>query len=197
VDAQPAGWAAPQLLVRGRISAASGLRMAGQNIMTVDTQKDKLKQREESPDFFCLVSDAFRIFARRSSMVLGSAWAFASAILIIVIWALTGPAFHYSNTWQLIINTGTTIVTFLMVFLIQNTQNRDAKAVHLKLDEVIRALKGARNQLIDLEKLSDEDLTSLEKQFERFRKKAEGNGNNAGGTRRANRAERASRGKST
>jgi low affinity Fe/Cu permease len=197
VDAQPAGWAAPQLLVRGRISAASGLRMAGQNIMTVDTQKDKLKQRKESPDFFCLVSDAFRIFARRSSMVLGSAWAFASAILIIVIWALTGPAFHYSNTWQLIINTGTTIVTFLMVFLIQNTQNRDAKAVHLKLDEVIRALKGARNQLIDLEKLSDEDLTSLEKQFERFRKKAEGNGNNAGGTRRANRAERASRGKST
>ena len=73
--------------------------------------------------------------------------------------------FHYSDTWQLIINTGTTIVTFLMVFLIQNTQNRDAKAVHLKLDELIRALKGARNELIDLEKLTDEDLTSLEKQF--------------------------------
>jgi low affinity Fe/Cu permease len=165
--------------------------------MTVDTQKKKVKRQEESRDFFCVVSDAFRIFARRSSMVLGSAWAFASAILIIVFWGLTGPAFRYSNTWQLIINTGTTIVTFLMVFLIQNTQNRDAKAVHLKLDEVIRALKGARNQLIDLEKLSDEDLTSLEKQFERFRKKAERNGNNAGGTRRANRAERAFRGKST
>jgi low affinity Fe/Cu permease len=174
-----------------------GLRLADYNIMAIATQKEKLKQREESRDFFCLVSDAFRIFARRSSMVLGSAWAFASAILIIIIWALTGPTFHYSNTWQLIINTGTTIVTFLMVFLIQNTQNRDAKAAHLKLDEVIRALKGARNQLIDLEKLSDEDLTSLEKQFERFRKKAERNGNNAGGTRRANRAERASRGKST
>ena len=149
--------------------------------MTVDTQKEKAKQQEESRDFFCVVSDAFRLFARRSSMVLGSAWAFASAILIIVIWGLTGPTFHYSDTWQLIINTGTTIVTFLMVFLIQNTQNRDAKAAHLKLDEVIRALKGARNELIDLEKLADEDLTSLEKQFERVRKKAERNGNNARG----------------
>ena len=144
------------------------------------TQKEKAKLREESGDFFCVVSDAFRIFARRSSMVLGSAWAFASAILIIVVWGLTGPAFHYSNTWQLIINTGTTIVTFLMVFLIQNTQNRDAKAAHLKLDEVIRALKGARNELVDLEKLSDEDLTSLEKQFQGVRKKAERDGNNPG-----------------
>jgi low affinity Fe/Cu permease len=125
-------------------------------------------------------------------MVLGSAWAFASAILIILIWALTGPMFHYSNTWQLIINTGTTIVTFLMVFLIQNTQNRDAKAAHLKLDEIIRALKGARNQLIDLEKLSDEDLTAVEKQFEQVRKTAERNGSNLGGMRRVNRAERAS-----
>ena len=158
------------------------------------TQKEKAKLREESRDFFCVASDAFRIFARRSSIVLGSAWAFASAILIIVIWALTGPMFHYSNTWQLIINTGTTIVTFLMVFLIQNTQNRDAKAAHLKLDEIIRALKGARNQLIDLEKLSDEDLTGLEKEFERLRKKAAGNGSNAA-VRRVNRAERASTGK--
>jgi low affinity Fe/Cu permease len=141
------------------------------------TQKKKLKQQEESKNFFCVVSDAFRIFARRSSRVLGSAWAFAGAIVIIVVWGVTGPAFHYSNTWQLIINTGTTIVTFLMVFLIQNTQNRDAKAAHLKLDEIIRALEGARNELIDLEKLADEDLASLEKQFERVRKKAERNGN--------------------
>jgi low affinity Fe/Cu permease len=162
--------------------------------MKMETQKEKLKEQEESRDFFCVVSDAFRLFARRASMVLGSAWAFGIAILIIVIWGLTGPAFHYSNTWQLIINTGTTIVTFLMVFLIQNTQNRDAKAAHLKLDEIIRALKGARNELIDLEKLSDEDLTSLEKQFERVRKKAERNGNNAG-TRRGNHVERASKGK--
>ena len=137
-------------------------------------QKEKLKEQNESRDFFCIASDAFRIFATRSSTVLGSAWTFGIAILVIVIWGLTGPAFHYSNTWQLIINTGTTIVTFLMVFLIQNTQNRDAKAAHLKLDEIIRALKGARNELIDLEKLADEDLTSLEKQFERVRKKADG-----------------------
>lgn len=136
------------------------------------TQKKKLNQ-----SLFCVVSDVFRIFARRSSRVLGSAWVFAGAIIIIVVWALTGPMFHYSNTWQLIINTGTTIVTFLMVFLIQNTQNRDAKAAHLKLDEIIRALQGARNELIDLEKLADEDLTSLEKQFERVRKEAERNGN--------------------
>ena len=165
------------------------------HIMAMETQKEKLKQQEQSRDFFCVVSDAFRLFARRSSMVLGSAWAFGIAILIIVIWGVTGPAFHYSNTWQLIINTGTTIVTFLMVFLIQNTQNRDAKAAHLKLDEIIRALKGARNELIDLEKLADEDLTSLEKQFERVRKKAERKGNNTGGKIRANRAERTSNGK--
>ena len=126
-------------------------------IVAMKTQKKKLKQQEESKNFFCVVSDAFRIFARRSSRVLGSAWAFAGAIVIIVVWGLTGPMFYYSDTWQLIINTGTTIVTFLMVFLIQNTQNRDAKAAHLKLDEIIRALEGAENELIDLEKLADED----------------------------------------
>jgi low affinity Fe/Cu permease len=144
-------------------------------MITMEMQKEKRKPQQESRDFFCVVSDAFRLFARRSSMVLGSAWAFTTAILIILIWALTGPMFHYSDTWQLIINTGTTIVTFLMVFLIQNTQNRDAKAVHLKLDELIRALKNARNELIDLEKLRDEDLASLEKQFERVRKNADPN----------------------
>jgi low affinity Fe/Cu permease len=144
----------------------------------METQKAKLNEHEESRDFFCVVSDAFRIFARRSSRVLGSAWAFAGAILILIVWGLTGPMFHYSDTWQLIINTGTTIVTFLMVFLIQNTQNRDAKAIQLKLDELIRALKGARNQLVDVENRSDEDLTSLQKQFERVRKKAERDGNN-------------------
>jgi low affinity Fe/Cu permease len=156
-------------------------------------QKETLKPQEKSRDFFCVASDGFRFFAKRSSEMLGSAWAFAAAILIILIWGLTGPMFHYSDTWQLIINTGTTIVTFLMVFLIQNTQNRDAKAVHLKLDELIRALKGARNELIDLETLTDEDLTRLEKQFSRVRKKAERNGNNPGGKARANRAERASK----
>src|SRR2546421_10936264 len=145
--------------------------------MARESQEQKLKEQESSGDFFCVVSDAFRVFARRSSTILGSAWAFAVAILIIVVWGITGPTFHYSDTWQLIINTGTTIVTFLMVFLIQNTQNRDAKAVHLKLDEVIRALKGARNELVDLENLSDEDLAKLEQQFQRVRKKAERDGN--------------------
>ena len=174
--AQAAGCEAPQFFV-STYKRGLGLGWVPAIInRTMKTQKEKAKQREESRDFFCVASDAFRIFARRSSTVLGSAWAFGIAILVIVIWGLTGPAFHYSNTWQLIINTGTTIVTFLMVFLIQNTQNRDAKAAHLKLDEIIRALEGARNELIDLEKLADEDLTSLEKQFERVRKKAERNG---------------------
>src|SRR5438046_304505 len=159
------------------------------------TQKEELKEHERERDFFCVVRDVFRVFARRSSVILGSAWAFVVAVLIIVVWGLTGPAFHFSDTWQLIINTGTTIVTFLMVFLIQNTQNRDAKAAHLKLDEVIRALKGARNELVDLEKLSDEALTGLEKQFERVRKKAERDGNNLTALSQANRAERASGGK--
>src|SRR6058998_3398497 len=144
--------------------------------MAMKTQKEKLKEQEESRDFFCVVSDAFRIFARHASMVLGSAWTFASAILIIIIWGLTGPMFRYSDTWQLIINTGTTIVTFLMVFLIQNTQNRDAKAAHLKLDELIRAVKDARNELVDLEDLSDEELQKLEEQFKTIRKRAENDG---------------------
>jgi low affinity Fe/Cu permease len=147
--------------------------------MAMETQTKRLKEEERSGKFFCAVQDAFRVFARRSSMVLGSPWAFAAAILVILVWALTGPMFHFSDTWQLIINTGTTIVTFLMVFLIQNTQNRDAKAVHLKLDEIIRALENARDELVDLEKLSDEDLKQLEKQFERVRQKAEHNGNHA------------------
>src|SRR3984893_18059389 len=141
--------------------------------MRMETQIERLKEQEASRSFFCVVTDAFRVFARKSSAVLGSPWAFAAAILIILVWALTGPTFHYSDTWQLIINTGTTIVTFLMVFLIQNTQNRDAKAMHLKLDEIIRALRDARNELVDLEELSDEDLNKLEKQFQALRKKAE------------------------
>ena len=95
------------------------------------------------------------------------------AVSVIVIWGLTGRIFHYSDTWQLIINTGTTIVTFLMVFLIQNTQNRDSKAIQLKLDEIIRSLSGARNRLMDLETLSDEDLQKFQDEFERLRKRSE------------------------
>jgi low affinity Fe/Cu permease len=142
------------------------------------TQTEELKEHEKERDFFCVIRDAFRVFARRSSAILGSAWAFVGAVLIIAVWGLTGPTFHFSDTWQLIINTGTTIVTFLMVFLIQNTQNRDAKAMHLKLDELIRALGKARNEMVDLEDLSDEELRKLEEQFQRVRTKAEHHGQN-------------------
>src|SRR6266403_3532251 len=137
------------------------------------TQAEELKEHEQERDFFCVISDAFRVFARRSAMMLGSAWAFAGAVFVIFVWLVTGPTFHFSDTWQLIINTATTIITFLMVFLIQNTQNRDAKAMHLKLDEIIRALKKARNELVDLEDLSDEELHKLEEQFRKMRKRAE------------------------
>jgi len=140
------------------------------------TQREELKGHKQERDFFCVVRDAFRVFAHRSSVMLGSAWAFTGAVLVILVWILTGPTFHFSDTWQLIINTATTVITFLMVFLIQNTQNRDAKAMHLKLDELIRALKGARNQLVDLEDLSDEELKNLEKQFQGMRKRAENDG---------------------
>jgi low affinity Fe/Cu permease len=131
------------------------------------------KENEQKRDFFCTVRDAFRCFAQRASVLLGSAWAFCGAVLVIVVWLVTGPTFHFSDTWQLIINTATTVVTFLMVFMIQNTQNRDAKAMHLKLDELIRAVTGARNQLVDLENLSDDDLKKLELQFKTLRKQAE------------------------
>lgn len=137
------------------------------------TQITELKEHEREHDFFCVVKDAFRVFAHRSSVMLGSAWAFTGAVLVILIWLLTGPIFNFSDTWQLIINTATTIITFLMVFLIQNTQNRDAKAMHLKLDELIRAVKDARNELVDLEELSDEELKKLEEQFRRMRTRAE------------------------
>jgi low affinity Fe/Cu permease len=118
-------------------------------------------------------SDRFGKFAARSSHYLGSRWAFVAAIGVIVAWALTGPIFHYSDTWQLIINTGTTIVTFLMVFLIQNTQNRDARAIHLKLNELIHAVDKAKNKMIDVEKLSDLELDELAKTYEKIRTSAE------------------------
>ena len=112
---------------------------------------------------------SFRKVAHAASATVGSSWAFAVAALIVIAWAATGPAFHYSNTWQLVINTGTTIVTFLMVFLIQNTQNREARVTQLKLDELIRAVAGARNSLVDMEHMSDEELTKLQSEFESLR----------------------------
>jgi len=116
---------------------------------------------------------AFGKFAASSSQYLGSKWAFILAIAIIVVWALTGPIFRYSDTWQLIINTGTTIVTFLMVFLIQNTQNRDARAIHLKLNELIHAVDKAKNQMIDVESLSDLEIDELTKAYGTLRMTAQ------------------------
>ena len=119
--------------------------------------------------------DIFRKFAHHTSVLVGSPWAFIAAVMVIVLWAVTGPLFGFSDTWQLVINTGTTIVTFLMVFLIQNTQNRDAKAIHLKLDELLRAVQGARTGLIDLEDLPDEELEHLQQWFQRLRVREEQN----------------------
>ena len=118
------------------------------------------------------MKELFRRFAQVTSQAVGSSWAFLLAVLVILIWAATGPMFHYSDTWQLVINTGTTIITFLMVFLIQNTQNRDAKAIHLKLDELLKGVKGARTHLVSLEQLSDDELDQLQKEFERLHRKA-------------------------
>jgi low affinity Fe/Cu permease len=122
------------------------------------------------------VSELFRKFSHRVSAMVGSPWAFIIAAAVIVVWAVSGPLFHFSDTWQLVINTGTTIVTFLMVFLIQNTQNRDARAMHLKLDELLKGVHGARTSLVDLEDSSDEELEKLQKAFELLREKEGGPG---------------------
>ena len=114
----------------------------------------------------------FRFCAEWIAQAVGSSWAFVLAMLVIVAWLVTGPFFHYSDTWQLVINTATTIITFLMVFLIQNTQNRDTKAIHLKLDELFRGVRGARTSLVSLERLSDEELDQLQHEFERLRARA-------------------------
>ena len=114
-------------------------------------------------------SDWFGRFSAKCSSLMGSRWAFLTAMLLLIAWVVTGPYYRYSDTWQLIINTGTNIITFIMVFLIQNTQNRDAKAINLKLTEVIRSLGEAHNDLIDVEKLSDEELDQLAHRYERIR----------------------------
>jgi low affinity Fe/Cu permease len=114
----------------------------------------------------------FPSFARATATAAASPAAFVLAVLVIVIWAASGPMFGYSDTWQLVINTGTTIVTFLMVFLIQNTQNRDTQALQIKLDELIRATKGARNLLLDLENMDDDQIARLREVYERLASKA-------------------------
>lgn len=113
--------------------------------------------------------DSFRRFANTTSKALGTPLAFALAVLVIVVWAVTGPLFHYSDSWQLVINTGTTVVTFLMVFLIQATQNRDATALHLKMDELIRSTREARNTFAALENASEEELKDFQDEFKKLR----------------------------
>ncbi len=118
------------------------------------------------------MNNIFYRIARFTSQIAGSPWAFMGACFVIIIWIFSGPWFHFSDTWQLVVNTATTIITFLMVFLLQNSQNRDTKVIQLKLDELIRAVRGARNRLVNLESLSDEELKELEKQFIELREKS-------------------------
>jgi low affinity Fe/Cu permease len=118
------------------------------------------------------LNERFHGFAQKTATAMGSAWAFLSAFLVILCWGALGPLFHFSDSWQLVINTGTTIITFLMVFLIQNTQNRDSQAIHVKLDELIRALHGAQNTLLDLDNLSDEELDRLHDKYVKLAERA-------------------------
>jgi low affinity Fe/Cu permease len=115
----------------------------------------------------------FRKFATTVSEKVGAPWAFILAISVIAAWAITGPLFNFSDTWQLMINTSTTIVTFLMVFVIQNTQNRDAKATQIKLDELIKSIRGARDTMVDVEELTDEELEKLQEQFRKMHKRSQ------------------------
>ena len=114
------------------------------------------------------MNDLFRIVAKKASLLVGSAFVFILAFLLVVIWLITGPFFHYSDTWQLIINTATTVITFLVVFLIQNTQNREMQILQLKLDELIRSHEPAQNSCIDLEKLSDDQIRQLEERYKKL-----------------------------
>jgi low affinity Fe/Cu permease len=115
--------------------------------------------------------EAFRHFATRTADWVGSPIAFILGLTLIVLWGVTGPVFGYSDSWQLVINTGTTIITFLMVFLIQSTQNRDARAIHLKLDELIRGVHGARTAMVALENSTDEELAQFQDEFERLHRR--------------------------
>jgi len=115
----------------------------------------------------------FDKFSTKATKITGSVWAFIIALIVIIVWGVTGPIFHYSDTWQLVINTGTTIITFLMVFIIQQTQNKDTTAVHLKLNELIASNKYASNRLVDSEDLTDEELQVLKKFYVRLSNLAE------------------------
>jgi low affinity Fe/Cu permease len=115
----------------------------------------------------------FHVFATLAANMVGSKWAFLAALLIIALWLVSGPYFHYSDTWQLIINTGTTVVTFLVVFLIQNTQNRDARSIQLKIDEIIKSFYQAHNVMIDIEHLSDNEVQKLADKYQKVREECD------------------------
>ncbi len=110
----------------------------------------------------------FRLIAERTAYLVGTPWAFSAAVIVIVAWGASGPLFGWSNTWQLVVNTGTTIITFLIVFLIQNTQNREARIMRLKLDELLRGVQGARTGFVSLDKMTDAELDEIESEFERL-----------------------------
>jgi low affinity Fe/Cu permease len=118
------------------------------------------------------VTESFNKLARHTAVAVGKPKSFFFAVVVILAWGISGPLFHFSDTWQLVINTSTTIVTFLMVFLIQNTQNHDAQAIHLKLDELLRATHAARNRLVDLENTTDAELNDLQDEFRKLREVA-------------------------
>lgn len=122
------------------------------------------------------LNDSFRKISVSAANFLGSPWTFIANVFLILVWLAVGPVYHYSDTWQLLVNTLTTVFTYLAVFLIQNTQNRDAKAVHLKLDELITSMEGARNRLVNLEDLTDEELNDLQKQFQGLHERAKRGG---------------------
>jgi low affinity Fe/Cu permease len=118
------------------------------------------------------MNNVFRKFSVFAANALGSSWMFITNVILLAIWLAAGPFFHYSDTWQLFVNTATTVFTYLAVFLIQNTQNRDALAIHLKLDELIKGVSGARTHLVNLENLTDEELNDLQEEFTKLRKRS-------------------------
>jgi low affinity Fe/Cu permease len=162
----PAAGSSIFLPLKQHIAVLEDLTGDGKLVRGKDMEKDAKSTCEKLSVFG---KEGFRRAAHKTAELIGCPWAFTLAILMIIGWLISGPFFHFSDTWQLVINTSTTIITFLVVFLIQNTQNRDARAIHLKLDELIRAMKGARNQLVNLEALSDEELDRFQKEFERIR----------------------------
>jgi low affinity Fe/Cu permease len=123
---------------------------------------------DSSADLGVRFGGVFRQISKHTAEAMGTPAAFLGSVLVIMVWAASGPLFRYSDTWQLVINTATTIITFLMVFLIQNTQNRDSRSIHLKLDELIKAERRARNSLIDLDSLTDEQLKELENEYKKL-----------------------------